>query len=331
MTRGLTIALRVVVIAAVVAALWWFVHKMDFAALGRAFRTAKLWPLFVAAGLNFVCLWGKSASWHIMLRPRHHVSVRRLFRYTIAAFAASAIAPARAGEVLRVWTLKRRDGVPPAETAAVAVAEKLLDGVTMIILVAPVPWLVPGLPAWVDRAIALAAAVAIVAFIVLYIALGRLRGREPTTLIGRFLAGMHVLRSPRRLTGAMAVLFIVWFADLGEILSVLYALDVRLSVWSAILILFSLNLAIMVPSTPAQVGALELGAMAALEVLGVPSEPALAFAVLYHGLQIVPLIAVGLLLELRMVLGKDPSAQPEPAAEAEPEPVEAEPRIAAAK
>ena len=46
-----------------------------------------------------------------MLAPRHRVPVLRLFRYTIAAFAASALAPARAGEVLRVWVLRRRDGV----------------------------------------------------------------------------------------------------------------------------------------------------------------------------------------------------------------------------
>ncbi|HEY0993837.1 MAG TPA: lysylphosphatidylglycerol synthase domain-containing protein, partial [Kofleriaceae bacterium] len=90
-----------------VAALWWFVREMDIAALGNALRTAKLWPLLVAAVLNFLCLLGKAACWRILLAPRHRVSVTRLFRYTVAAFAASALAPARAGEVLRVWTLKR--------------------------------------------------------------------------------------------------------------------------------------------------------------------------------------------------------------------------------
>ena len=39
-----------------------------------------------------------------------------LFRYTIAAFAASVIAPARAGELIRVWVLKKRHGVPIADT-----------------------------------------------------------------------------------------------------------------------------------------------------------------------------------------------------------------------
>src|SRR5258705_441138 len=95
---------------------WGFLREMDLPALGRALSTAKIWPLAVAAVLNFVCMLGKAACWRIMLAPRHRVATARLFRYTIAAFAASALAPARAGEVLRVWILKRRDGVPAPET-----------------------------------------------------------------------------------------------------------------------------------------------------------------------------------------------------------------------
>jgi len=172
-SRRVTLAIRLLVICVVAAALWWFLRKVDFAELGKQMRSALLWPLVLAAALNFVCLWGKAVCWRIMLAPRHKVGVWRLFRYTIATFAASAIAPARAGEVLRVWTLKRRDGVPVADTAAVAVAEKLLDGISMIILVAPVPFLLPGMPWQVAGGIALCAAIALVLFVALFIAVGR--------------------------------------------------------------------------------------------------------------------------------------------------------------
>jgi glycosyltransferase 2 family protein len=308
MNHRLAIALRLVAIIAVIAALWWFVREMDLAALGRALRTAKIWPLAVAAVLNFVCMLGKAACWRIMLAPRHQVATLRLFRYTIAAFAASALAPARAGEVLRVWILKRRDGVPAPETAAVAVAEKLLDGMSMLILVAPVPWLLPGLPSWVAGAIALCAAIAIVLFIGLFIAVRWIDREKLATspgVIRRFIAGLHALRSPKRVLGSLGILLLVWAADLGEVTAVLYAVGIDLPVAAGLLILFTLNLTIMVPSTPAGVGALEVGAMVALGLLHVEHEPALAFALLYHALQVIPIIVVGLMLELRLVLGKE--------------------------
>lgn len=311
MNRRLARTLRVLAIAAVAAAMWWFVRAMDFAKLGEALRTAKVWPLVVSASLSFVCLFGKAVCWRIMLAPRHKIPVVRLFRYTIAAFAASAIAPARAGEVLRVWTLKRRDGVPAADTAAVAVAEKLLDGISMLIIVAPVPWLLPGLPSWVASGIALGAVIAIGLFVGLVIAVGRVDAVGPANetkfrgLVRRFLAGMHVLRSPKRMLGALGVLLLVWAADLGEVTAVLYAVNIHLPIAAGLLILFALNLTIMVPSTPAQVGALEAGALGALDLLHVSYEPALAFALLYHLLQVIPLVAAGLIFELRLVLGRD--------------------------
>jgi len=309
--RRVAVTVRVVAILLVGTALWWFFRKLDFAKLGHALATADVWPLVIAALLNFVCLWGKAVCWHIMLAPRFQVGIMRLFRYTIATFAASAIAPARAGEVLRIWTLKRRENVPAADTAAVAVAEKLLDGITMLILVAPVPWLIPRLPAWVGGSIAMCAGIAVGVFIGLYIAVGRVGvdASAHKTWLRRFIAGMHVLRSPKRLFAAIAVLTLVWIADLGEVMLVLDAVGIHLSIAAGLLILFTLNLAITIPSTPAQVGALEVGALAALEVLHVPAEPAVAFALLYHALQVVPLIGVGLALELRLVLGREPQAR----------------------
>jgi len=329
MNRRLVLAIRIFAIAALAVGLWWFARRIEFDKLEAALRKAKLWPLVIAAILNFVCLWGKAACWRVMLAPRHQVSTLRLFRYTIAAFTASAITPARAGEVLRVWLLKRRDGVPAADSTAVAVAEKLLDVITMLILVAPVPWLLPDLPSWIARGIAIGAVIAIALFLVLVIAIGRIDPTKPPTLVRRFLTGMHVLRSPKRLLGALGALLLVWAADLGMVIAVLHAVDVHLPIAGGLLILFMLNLAIAVPSTPAQVGALEGGAVAALLLLDVGREIALAFALLYHALQVIPLIAAGLIFELRLVLGRDgPAASGDPAASEAPPPPPAKPPTA---
>jgi uncharacterized membrane protein YbhN (UPF0104 family) len=303
--RRLGLALRIIAIAVIAACLWFFIRKIEWSKLGIALRDATLWPLVLAAALNFVCLWGKAACWHIMLAPKNHVATSRLFRYTIAAFATSVIAPARAGEVLRLWVLKRREGVPIADSAGVAFAEKVLDGATMLMLVAPVPLLLPGLPAWVGNSILLCSGVALGILVGLYIAVGRVDTTTSRSWLARFIAGMHVLRSPRRLALALVTLVMVWAADLAMVMLVLYAVGIDLPIAAGLLILFTLNLTIMVPSTPAGVGALELGALAATNLLGVPYEPALAFALLYHALQVLPLIVTGFVLEFRLVIGRD--------------------------
>lgn len=301
--RALKLALRVAVIAAIAACLYFFLRKVEWSKLGDALASAKLWPIVVAAALNFVLLWGKAAAWHVMLRPRFDVPTASLFRYTIAAFAASVIAPARAGEVIRVWALKKHHGVPYPDSAATAIAEKLLDALSMLVVIAPVPWLVPGLPSWVATSLLICSGVAIAAFVVFSILL-RVVKEDTTSWLGKFILGMHVLRSPKRLALAFAALTLTWIVDFAMISLVLYAVGIELPAAAPLLILFTLNLTIAVPSTPASVGALELGVLAATRLLGVAEEPALAFALIYHALQIFPLIIAGIALEFRLVLGR---------------------------
>jgi uncharacterized membrane protein YbhN (UPF0104 family) len=115
---------------------------------------------------------------------------------------------------------------------------------------------------------------------------------------------LQVLRRPGPALGALGVLLLGWIVDLGEVWLVLYAIGIDLPPAAGLLILLTLNLAIMVPSTPAQVGALEFGALVALDQLHVAKEPALAFALVYHAMQIAPLIVAGLVLDMPMVLGR---------------------------
>jgi uncharacterized membrane protein YbhN (UPF0104 family) len=298
------IAVRVVAIAAIAIWLFIFLRDFDWRKLGREIEHAHLWPLAIAAALNFVCLWGKAACWHVVLAPRFVVPTTALFRYTIAAFAASVIAPARAGELIRVWVLKKRHGVPITDCAAVAITEKLLDGLSMMMLVAPVPWLVPGLPAWVGRAMAACGAIALVIFGAVWIAVGRIEPGAGGSWFARFVGGMHVVRSPRRMLLATGALMLTWLADLAMVNLVMYAVGIHLPIGAGLLVLFTLNLTIAVPSTPGQVGALEAGVLAATSLLHIPEEQALAFALLYHVLQILPLLIVALVTEAPLMFMK---------------------------
>jgi uncharacterized membrane protein YbhN (UPF0104 family) len=244
-----------------------------------------------------------------VLAPRYLVPVTALFRYTIAAFAASVIAPARAGELIRVWVLKKRHAVPIADIAAVAITEKLLDGLSMMMIVAPVPWLVPGLPSWVGRAMFACGAIALVIFAAVWFAVGRLEPGEGASWFARFIGGMHVVRSPKRLLLATGALLLTWCADLGMIHLVMYAVGIQVPFGAGLLVLFTLNLTIAVPSTPGQVGALEAGVLAATRLLHIDDAPAFAFALLYHVLQILPLLVVALITEAPLMLMRPPEAE----------------------
>ena len=298
--RALSVAL--IIGTAIIA--WVFMREIEWNKLGDALANAHVWPLVPAIAISFGMLWCSAFGLRIMIAPRYTVSTARLFRYTIVAYAASMIAPARAGELVRLWLLKKRDDVPLADSAAAVVAQKFIDGVTMIVFVAPAPLLLPNLPAWVGRAILIGAAIAVVGFVGLYLALTYIEGRAQKTWLARFIAGMHVLKSPQRLALVMGAQLAAWVIDLVMVTCLLYAVGIDLPIAAGLLILFTLNLTIMVP-TPANIGSLEVGVFAATRLLGVDDEHALAFALLYHASLVLPILVAGFVLEVQVMLGRE--------------------------
>lgn len=291
--------LRLAITAGVLTGIALMLRGFAFRELADAVANARLWPVIAASVIAIVVYALKAVSWRIMLAPRFTLPLPRLVRYTIVAFAASAIAPARAGEIVRVWLLKRRDGVDAATSIAVATSEKALDAFSLLVVAAPLPWLLP-LPAWVKHGMWAIAAAAVAGVVVVMFASARIR---PTCWLGRFLAALE--RRPRQLVVCFAVLVFGWVIDLGAVLLVLYALDISIPWPGALLVLFVVNIAIALPSTPAQLGTLELGAVIPLvDILHVAKEPAVAFALIYHATQILPTLVLGIVLEWRLVLGR---------------------------
>ena len=83
--------------------------------------------------------------------------------------------------------------------------------------------------------------------------------------------------------------------ELAEVQAAARALGIDAPPTAWALVLISVNLAILLPSTPGQIGVLEAGAVAALAAFGVPAAPAVAFALVYHAVHFVPSTALGLL------------------------------------
>lgn len=83
--------------------------------------------------------------------------------------------------------------------------------------------------------------------------------------------------------------------DIAMIGLCLRAVSVQLPLLCWVLLLQAINLSILVPVTPGQIGMLEAGAVLTLSLLGVGHHEALAFALLYHASHVLPVIALGFL------------------------------------
>jgi uncharacterized membrane protein YbhN (UPF0104 family) len=282
--------LRLAALAAVVGGFAFTVRGLHVGDVKDLLACAHPGLLLGAAIVNFGNLACKSECWRLLLAPTYRVPASSMLRYTVLSAAVSVVTPLRAGEALRVWLLTTRHGVPLLQTTGVALLEKVLDVVSMFITVAPLPFLLPGLPRWVRDTLAALVGLSLVSAGIVSALARWVPRRLWHERVRRFGAGLT--RPAGRMLAGLAILTVSWWVDLMMIWAVLDALGIAVPRATALLVLFCVNLAIAVPSTPGQVGALELGAMGGLELVGVQRELGLAFALLYHAIQVLPLLAI---------------------------------------
>ncbi len=330
---------RVIVSAAVAALAVLLARSMDLGRLWAVLRDAD-WRLVAAAGLTnatFNTL-ARVGRWKALLGPlpRTTAGVRfgELVWVYFAAQAASNLLPARAGEALRVVQLQRRHGYPAVGLVTVQLVEVLVGAVTLGLFTLPMVPLGKA-PAALAAPIVVFAAAGPVGMAALFavarfapamavpaegdpaaVASGQGRVARVAVLVrglvARLVEAVRLLGSLPVWARALGWSLLSDLSDVAMIGLVLAAVGVSLPPASWVLIYAGVNMVLLLPTTPGQIGVLEAGAIGALTAFGVELPAATAFALLYHAAHHIPPTAVGAVVLARLDLRKAAAGGGEP-------------------
>ena len=289
--------------------LFLFLWRLDFQHTGGELRDADYTYFAPAVLVYFVALAIRSQRWHFLLRHLKAIPARRLFPVVAIGYMSNNVLPVRLGELVRAHFLGEREGISKASALATIGVERVLDGLTLLFLVAVV-W--PFLP-WTDILrsdggglntlwVALSVLVAllfVLGFVVLFLlasfpALGRRAARLASSVGPRSIRpkveqfgyllvdGLGALRSPRRLLLLCLLSLPVWLTEAATyyILAISFDLDQPFQV--VLLVTATSNLATAIPSSIGGIGPFELVAKSTLIAFGVAAEPAVAYSFFVH-------------------------------------------------
>ena len=305
--------------------LWWVFRGEDLGAITAEVADANPWWLLASV---FVATSGylvRAMRWKVLLSPlRPRTGLRARFAATSIGFMANNLLPARAGEFARAWSLARLERMRVSSCLATLAAERLLDGVTVVGLLV-VSLSLPGFPA--DTALAgelagraLAGLVIVLAVALPGVALvlarpgvvlavarraasrlpGRARERVLSVLEG-LMRGLGALGSPRLVVSAAAWSLVFWLWHSASFWLGFRAFGIEAGYAEALFLNGITALAVALPSAPGFFGPFEAAVRVVLvNVLGVPENPALAFAAGYHIAAFIPVTAIGLWYLWRM-------------------------------
>ncbi len=313
--------LRALIVLALGAALLaLFLYNVDLRGVARQIVHADPRWLAFSLATMLVNLAIRSWRWQYLLEPLGHARFASSFRATAVGFAASAILPARAGEVIRPYFLSRQEDISATGAFATVILERLLDMVTVIVLLAI--YVIFFAPATTpDNAVAFetvkwagitAGAAAVVGLVVLFFLAGhparlaqtlaRLETVLPSALAGllarvaeKFATGLGVIRRPGRLLVALVLSFPLWLSIAAGIWSAAVAFHIAVPFAGSFVVVALLVVGVAVP-TPGAVGGFHAAfRFAATTFFGAPDDAAVGAAIVAHLFTVGPTLLLGLM------------------------------------
>ena len=137
-----------VVLGLIVSAvfLWLALRGLNLTDVLAGLRSANYLWLIPGIAVYFLAVVIRTWRWHYLLKPLKPVSVRHLFPTVVIGYMGNNVYPARAGELLRAYVLKRNEGVSVSSSLATVIVERIFDGLVMLVFVFVALPTVPFLP-----------------------------------------------------------------------------------------------------------------------------------------------------------------------------------------
>jgi uncharacterized protein (TIRG00374 family) len=290
--------------------LWIALRGLDFQTFWQVMRQANYWWLAPGVGVYFLAVWARTWRWHYMLRHLAPIPVSRLFPIVVIGYMGNNVYPARAGEVLRSYVLKRKERVPISASLATVVLERLFDGLVMLLFVfvtlpfAPLPPVYSSLVTILSIVFLAALAAFLViaarpermsrvyAWIVERFVPARFRSLVHG-LFDRFVEGLQSLRSPRDLALIFVSSTLIWLTETGKYWFVMHAFPFETSFLVLMLMTAVVNLFTTLPSTPGYIGTFHVPGIAVLMAFNVDQAIATSYTVVLHVALWLPITALG--------------------------------------
>jgi len=275
-----------------------------------------LW-LVPGVGVYFVGVWIRAWRWHYLLRPVKAVPTRTMFPIVAIGYMGNNIYPARAGEVLRAFVLKKRENIPVSASLATIIVERVYDGVVMLAFVfLNLPKLarltvdsgfvgdIQTLALWGAAAFIGALVVFLLAamfprqaeMVIAWLANRIIPERHRMKILGiatRFLGGLEALRSPREAVMVFLTSVLIWLLETGKYWFVMQAFDFQVDFFALMLMNGIVNLATTIPSAPGYVGTFDAPGIAVLKAFGVAGAIAAGYTLVLHVALWLPITALG--------------------------------------
>ena len=285
-------------------------------------RSVNYWWIIPAVGVYTIAVFIRTWRWKSMLRPIADIPLARLWPVVVIGYMGNNVYPARAGEVLRSYVLRKREGISMSASLATVVLERLFDGLIMLVFVFVTLPFAPLPPIYTQIVTVFSLVFGLALAFFLYLAANPaqfVRGWEwiaqrflperfkatGSEFVLRFVSGLQSLKSPREMLVIFASSALIWLTETGKYWVVMQGFPFHVDFTVLMLMTAVVNLATTLPSTPGYAGTFDVPGILILQRYGVAQAMATGYTLVLHVALWLPITLLGAYYMLRDHLSWD--------------------------
>lgn len=297
--------------------IWIALRNLQPLDVWQKLQGAKYGWLIPGIGVYFLAVWARAWRWHYLLRPLKRISTKTMFPIVAIGYMGNNIYPARAGELLRAYVLRKKEGIPVSASLATIIVERAFDGIVMLAFV----FLnLPELISLSDdsgfigniRTLALLGSGVFLAAVIVFMLMAVYPDRSleffdglfnrfipskfrtsSRSVLERFIGGLASLRSPADVGMVLLTSVVIWLFETGKYWFVMHAFTFEVSFFALMLMNGIVNLATTIPSAPGYIGTFDAPGIAILKAYNVPADTAASYTLVLHAALWLPITVLG--------------------------------------
>lgn len=286
---------RVFILLVVGAALYISFKGTDLKGIKGSLKEIRISSFIFSLFLNTFVICIKAGRLTILIRGiEKGIKYKEILPVLFISYFYNTIFPFRGGDVLGIIILSRLKYLSKANLLGVLLVDKFIDGFIFLSFTLPILYSVLPFSSFLRGIFFL-----FLIFIIISLTVLILRNKKEGVL-KKFGEGINTIFEGRRASFAVLTTIFSWLLQISIVYLLIFDFGDLPKWWTGIWFLLVVNLSILVVQSPGNIGTMEAGGTYSLMLLGYSREVSLSFTLLYHAVNLLPVIILGGIISIYM-------------------------------
>ena len=257
--------------------------------------------------LVFSCI-VRAYRWKLLIDPIEEIPIRTVFSSTMIGYFGNGILAFRLGELLKAYSLSKRNQINVSEAFGTVILERILDLLMVaIVLLVIIPWFP------FDNEILRVGSLSFGGIILLTVMFSfllvkkkwlqkiELNWRSGNNLVVQIhkilkevIKGLYVIKKNQKKNRVLLLSIFIWLIYIVITIITLNSCDIGMGFYDTLILFILGSLSLGIPALPGSAGTYDAGIKYGLVVIfSIESSKALTYAIVSHAVSYFPLVIIG--------------------------------------